>query len=229
MPEQVRVEDFEVFRLFRVALLKFAQAAGQSLANGDGEIGRIHSWLEGEQTAYWQSQLRKRTDAFGRARDALRLKKLFKDASGKTPNAAVEEKEFARCRAAMEEAQRKIELVRRAIPKLEKEAELYRGAVSRLGGTVSVEIPRAVALLDRLAGTLEEYVQIEGPAISVPEGIGATAEDSMSRGGDAGAEPPPKAAAPPAATNAAAPAAAPAGSPEPPPEKKERRDVADGK
>ena len=49
MPGQVRVEDFEVFRLFRGALLKFAQAAEQSLSSADAHIASVHSWLESEQ------------------------------------------------------------------------------------------------------------------------------------------------------------------------------------
>lgn len=194
MPDLVKVEDLEVFRLFRVALLKFAQAAQQSLANADGQITRTHAWLENEQTTFWQGQLRKRTEAVARAREALRQKKLFKDSAGRTPNAAQEEKTLAQCLAAVEEAQHKIEAVRKWLPKLEKEAEMYRGGVSRLGGTVTVEVPQAIALLDRLAATLEQYVQIEAPATSVPESATPSAfDESMSRGGDSVTEPLPTA------------------------------------
>jgi hypothetical protein len=190
MAGQVQVEDFEVFRQFRVALLKFAQVADQSLSGAQSEIGSVHSWLENEQTTYWQGQFRKRAEAVTRAREAVRQKKLYKDASGRTPGAVEEEKILAKCMAALEQAQEKIEAVRRALPRLEKEGEMYRGGVARLSGTVSVEIPRAVALLDRLATTLEEYVQIEGPSGSVPEAMGpSTYDEPMSRGGEAAVEP----------------------------------------
>ena len=204
MSEQVKVEDFEILALFRVALLKFGQAATQSLFNADSQIARTHSWLEGEQTSYWQSQLRKRAEAVTRARDAVRQKKLYKDSSGRIPTAVEEEKALAKCLAALEQAQGKIEAIRKALPKLEKAADLYRSGVARLSTVVSGDIPKAVALLDRLAATLEEYVQIEAPAGGVAESAAPTLyEETMSRGGEGGEVPvitvPPAAqAAPPA-------------------------------
>lgn len=191
MSEQVKVEDLEVFRLFRAALLKFAQATGEALSHADSEISRTHTWLENEQATYWQGQIRKRTEAVAAARDALRQKKLFKDSTGRTPNAIQEEKTLAQCLAALEHAQAKFEAVRKWLPKLEKAAELYSGGVARLHGTVTGDIPKAVALLDRLAETLEAYVQIEAPAGLLPDsGTSAPAEESVSRGGEATTEQP---------------------------------------
>lgn len=233
MSEQVKVEDLEVFRLFRAALLKFAQAAGESLSHADGEISRTHTWLENEQATYWQGQIRKRTEMVAAARDALRQKKLFKDSTGRTPNAIQEEKALAQCLAALEHAQAKFEAVRKWLPKLEKAAELYSGGVSRLQGTVTGDIPKAVALLDRLAETLEEYVQIEAPAGHLPDSVTtAPAEESLSRGGEAAPELPPKTVIPPSPAPAATvpdqsttAAAHPADTPSP----KEGDDVTGGK
>src|SRR5579862_1285714 len=115
MAEQAKVEDLEVFRLFRVALLKFAHAAAQSLASADQQISSTHSWLENEQPTLWKGQLRKRSEAVTAAREAVRQKKLYKDASGKTPSAVTEEKMLARCVAAVEEANNKIEAIRKAL------------------------------------------------------------------------------------------------------------------
>jgi len=185
MPDQVKVEDFEAFRLLRGALLRFAQAAGQSLIAADSQIVRTRSWLENEQPAFWQNQLRKRVEAVAKARNAVRQKTLYKDATGRAASAIEEEKVLARCLAAVEQAEQKIEAVRKWLPRLEKEAEMYRSGVSRLGGALTVEVPRAVGLLDRLAATLEQYVQLEAPAGSVPESTpDALSGESMARGGD---------------------------------------------
>jgi hypothetical protein len=228
MANQVKVEDLEVFRGFRVALLKFGQAAAQTLSGADSQISRTHSWLEGEQATYWHGQLRKRMEAVTAAREALRQKTLFRDASGRIPSAAQEEKTLAKCLAAVEQAEHKIEAVRKWLPKLEKETELYRAGVMRLGGDVTDTVPRAVELLDRLAARLEEYVQIAAPAARLPESAAASSE-SLARGGDALEEPPPVA-------DAAAPAVAGDGQSAPtfgPPTdesgRKEGHDGADGK
>ena len=168
-------------------------------------------------------------EAVTKARDALRQKKLYKDASGSTPSAAEEEKVLARCLAAVAEAEYKIEAVRKWLPKLEKANDVYRGGVAGLNRAVTGEIPTAVALLDRLAGTLEEYVQIETPAGSTPESAAPSLiEESMSRGGDAAPETPAKTGASAAGKAAGGPSVAkPASQPETP-TRKEGRDVADG-
>lgn len=220
MADQANVDDLEVFRLFRVAMLKFGQAAEQSLSNADSQIARTHSWLESEQATFWQGQLRKRTEAVAKARDALRQKKLYRDSAGRTRDTSEEEKMLARCLAAVEEALGKIEAVRKWLPKLEKEADLYRGGVTRLMGTANVEVPRAVALLDRLAASLEQYVQIESPSSGIPASTApATPEEPMSRGGESVPEIPP----PATPASPSAPADGPIDI------RKETRNVADGK
>jgi hypothetical protein len=187
MPEQVKVDDFEVFRLFRAALLKFAQTADNSLAGADSQISGMHAWLENEQGTYWQSQLRKRMEMVAQAREEVRKKKLYKDSTGRTPGAVEEEKVLAKRMAAVAEAEQKILAVRKWLPRLEKASELYRSGTARLVGDLSGEIPRAVNLLDRLAARLEEYVQIEGPReVGSEAGIVLTGE-TMSRGESFGA------------------------------------------
>jgi len=200
MPDQVKVEDLEVFTLFRVAMVKFAQAASQSLFNADSQISRTHSWLDGEQRTFWQGQLRKRSEAAAKAADALRQKKLYKDASGRTPSAAEEEKALHKALAAVEEAKNKLEAIRKWLPRLEKEADMYRGGVARLSKTITGDVPQAVMLLDRMKASLEEYLLIETPDVPLAESAAASLHDgSFSRGGDAapGAPPAPDGATPP--------------------------------
>ena len=209
MSEQVRVEDSEVFNLLRAAMLKFSQAADNALSSADTQISRTQFWLENEQTTFWQNQLRRRTEAVTKARDAVRQKKLYKDAGGRTPSAAEEEKALSICLKALEEAQQKLDAIRRWRPRLEKEADACRGGVARLRRTLGDDIPRAVALLDRLAMSVEQYVQIETVATPAPESAAPSApQESLSRGGDA----------------APAAPASPAGADKP----REERHVADG-
>ena len=228
MPEQVKVDDLEVFSRFRVAMLKFAQAASHSLSNADGQIARTHSWLENEQRAFWEGQLRKRMEAVTNARELLRQKKLYKDASGRTPGVTEEEKALAKCLAAAEHARERIESIRKWLPKLERAAGFYRGGVTSLSKTVGEDIPKAVSLLDRLAVSLEQYVQIEAAITDTSDSAPATSEPSIARGNDGPTAPPPAAkdiAPPPAADDQTAPA--PQNSTETP-ASTEVRHVADG-
>lgn len=182
MPGQANVDDFEIFRVFRAAMLKFAKTAERCLNNADGEISRVRHWLETEQGTYWVGQLRKRTEAAVAARDAVRQKKLYLDSTGRRPSAVEEEKILAKCVRAVEEAQYKIEQVKRALPRLEKETAIFRGGVARLMGSVTVDIPKAVNLLDNLAARLEEYAAIEAPSAPLPDLAGSSTAPSFSRG-----------------------------------------------
>jgi hypothetical protein len=73
MNGQVNVDDLEVFRLFRAALLKFAQSANQSIGNADAQVACVHMWLENEQAPFWQNQIRKRSEAVTLATGAVSI------------------------------------------------------------------------------------------------------------------------------------------------------------
>ena len=55
----------------------------------------MSTWLEREQQQHWTTQIRKRTEIVGRCKEAVRMKKLFKDSSGRTQSALDEEKALA--------------------------------------------------------------------------------------------------------------------------------------
>lgn len=179
------VEDIDVFRTLRIALIKFRQVADTTLLNADAQLSRTLSWLENEQLTYWNNQIRKRTEMVSRCVEAVRTKKLFKDASGRTPDASREEKMLKLAKQALEEAETRLANTKKSIPKLQKEIENYRGGVNGLGTALASDIPRALAMIERLTLSIEEYVNstsgvtLEGGALpadsSVPtENVEAT-------------------------------------------------------
>ncbi|MGN6370814.1 MAG: hypothetical protein ACTHN5_21380 [Phycisphaerae bacterium] len=197
MSEQVKVKDLEVFARFRAAMIKFAQHAGDAISSADSEVAGTVNWLETEQRTFWEGQLRKRSEAVAKAREDLRQKKLYKDSSGRTPSAVDQEKALAKATAAVAHAEERLLNVRRWLPRLEKAAGLYRSGVAALSKTIADDIPRSLSLLDRLAESLHQYLEIEN-ALSAPPGE-APAESvaSMSRGGDSSTEPQPQQSAAP--------------------------------
>jgi hypothetical protein len=212
----VKVEDLEIFRVFRAAMVKFVQAADQSLSGADSDIARTRAWLEGEQRVFWESQRRIRAEAVSQAKEQVRRKKLYKDATGRYPDATAEEKHLAKCMAAFVQAEEKITAIRRAIPKLEKESGLYRAGVSRFAGTLTGEMPKALALLDRLAARLEEYVQLTAPVTSVTDSAATGFESTFTRAPGEVPPPPAEVAASPETSAAPAVPAAPPDTPAPP-------------
>jgi hypothetical protein len=183
---QANVDDLDVFRAAKAAVVRFQQAADAALINADSQMRRVLSWLENEQITYWQGQIRKRTDAVTRAKEAVRQKKLFKDAVGRTPYAVQEEKILRAALGALEEAERRLDATRKSIPKLHKEIEAYRGGVQGLGSALAVEVPKAIALLQQAAINLEDYVNLASSSTGgdLPPAPAPSDQANMDRGGE---------------------------------------------
>jgi hypothetical protein len=203
--ESARVDSIQVLRDLRVAMAKFAEAGDVALADAESEMMRTLNWLENEQSVFWQNQIRKRTEMLSRAKEALRMKKLFKDSSGRTPSAVDEEKAVARAKAALEEAERKVLATKKWAQRMVKEIQVYKGSVQRFATTVQSDVRVGMGKLEAWARALDAYVALKGPAgIEMPSAAEAAAPQgegaAMARGEPFGGDPEfPKLEAPAAA------------------------------
>jgi hypothetical protein len=192
MSQGANVDDLDVFRFTKASLIKFSQGAEAALLSADGQIARTLAWLEGEQMAYWQTQIRKRMEMVSRAKEAVRQKQIFKDSTGRTPSTAHEEKALKAAVQSLHEAEAKLDATKKAIPRLQKEIEKYRGGVQGLGGVLVTDIPRAIAMLEKAAVTLEDYMAMAASTAAPGDTASPTApeESSMARGGETAEQPP---------------------------------------
>lgn len=160
MGESANISSIDSLKAFRIALIKFQEAALVALAEGEGDLtGTLH-WLETEQYPYWNGQIRKRHEAHERAKEALRMKQLFKDSSGRIPSAVEEQKAVQKARNALEEANEKLANVKKYGRVLVRELQTYKGSVQRFATTVVSDLPVAAAQLGQLVNTLEEYASL---------------------------------------------------------------------
>lgn len=155
-----RVDSIDALKAFRVCLVKFAEAASVALADAEGEMLRTQTWLETEARQYWQGQIRKRHEMVEKCKEAVRMKKLFKDSSGRFPSAVDEEKALATACKRLEEAEQKLVNVKRYTGKLQKEIDLYKGSVQRFATSIQIDVPAAGAKLEAMVRTLQEYVAL---------------------------------------------------------------------
>ena len=168
MSNTARVDSIDTLKTFRVALIKFGEEANTALASAEAEMQRVMGWLERDQVSFWQMQIRKRQEGLERAQEALRMKKLFPDASGRFPTPIEEEKAVRKWKAALEEAQTKLANCKKYGRLLQREVMNYKGGVQRFSTWVQAEVPNAVARLDRMVGKLEAYVSLSAPSGSLP-------------------------------------------------------------
>src|SRR5262249_20600102 len=174
----VHVESIDSLKALKVSLWKFQEAANVALGDAESEMHRMLVWLETEQQTYWQGQIRKRTEAVARAKDAVRQKKLFKNAAGSTPSAVEEEKALAIAVRRLEEAEQKLVNVNKSTRRLHKEIQIYKGAVQRFATTVQSDIPVAASRLDNMIATLEAYTALGPETAAVSASTAPSSFDS---------------------------------------------------
>ncbi len=166
MPQGAKVDSIDALKSLKIALWKFAEATDVALGDAEAELQRILAWLETEQTTHWQNQIRKRHEVVEKAKEAVRMKRAYKDSSGKPQSAAEEEKQLRLAQQREEEAIHKNALVRRSIPMLQKEIQAYKGGVQRLATAVQQDLPAAAGELETMIGQLEQYLSIAPAAVS---------------------------------------------------------------
>jgi hypothetical protein len=163
MSTPANIGNIETLKQLRVALVKFAEMANVALGDAESDVQRVMNWVQIEQATHWSNQLRKRQEALMKAREALRHKQIFKDATGRRQGTAEEEKAVQIAQRRLVEAEEKIANIKRWGRQLEKEAQIYKGSVQRLGTTVTADIPVAIAKLDRMSIALQGYVSLATP------------------------------------------------------------------
>jgi hypothetical protein len=161
MSEGANIDSIDTLKMFRVALFKFAEAANAALGDAESDMQQTLNWLEHEQLSHWQTQIRKRHDILERAKEALRMKKLFKDSSGRTQSAVEEEKALRIAQARLEEAEQKLLNVKKYSRVLQRELQTYKGSVQRFATTIQSDIPVAATMLNQMLIALEQYVSLK--------------------------------------------------------------------
>jgi hypothetical protein len=160
MGEAARVHSIDALKTFKVYLIKFAEVAGAALGDAESEMRRTLSWLEMEQNTFWQQQVRKRGEAVMKCKEAVRHKKLFKDAGGGRQSVVDEERALAAAQRRLEEAEQKVNAVRSHTRKLQREIQMFKGGIQRFSTSVHADIPRACNRLENMVRSLEQYLNL---------------------------------------------------------------------
>lgn len=172
------VDSLDALRQLKTALWKFSESANQSLSEADADLQRTLNWLEHEARSYWQGQIQRRTQEMTQAKQARDAKKFLRRRDGSTPSAIEEEKALSRARHRLDDAQAKLEAVRRSSQILQREALQYRGLIQRFVLAVQMELPAAAGHLESLIRSLETYTAVEELAGSTATGEATSQTES---------------------------------------------------
>jgi hypothetical protein len=165
MGEHAAVHSIEGLKDFRVALALFAEDALSALGAVDMEVKRTVHWVHYDRRAYWQEQIKRRRELVSMAQAEVFRRKLSKTADNSP--AMSEQKELLRkAEASLHDAERRIELVKKWEPALQQAVLEYKASRARIKNLASGDVPRAIALLERLIVALEAYLTEAPPTVS---------------------------------------------------------------
>ncbi|MBI1375090.1 MAG: hypothetical protein GC159_20415 [Phycisphaera sp.] len=158
MADPARVHSIDALRDFKVALIKFAEEVREALVDADADMLKAKQWIDGEVKSGWSRNLQKSKEQVTAAKAAVQRKQVYAASKETAPSCVDEQKALAMAKKRVEKSEEKLRNVSRWSRGLEKEVQMCRSQSQTLAQTVDVEIPKAVALLDRLMERLQEYL-----------------------------------------------------------------------
>jgi hypothetical protein len=162
MSDSAQVSSIDALRQFRAKLCEFGVDGLESLAAVELELRHMEDWLS-ERLKYWQLQLRDRGEDLSRAKAKL-VQHKWGSKDGKGVGTTEVEMEVKKAKHRIDEAEAKIEVTKRWQRDIPKTVHEYEGPARQLSGYLESDLKQVLALLDRMATSLEAYVAISAPA-----------------------------------------------------------------
>lgn len=184
----VDVESIAVLRDVRGHLARFGEEAKHALAAAEMEIRRMVDWLNNDQRLHWQAEIRRRREHLANAKSELHRKRTGAMFGHKAQDS--DQKENLRiAKARLDEAEDKLERIRRWIPQLQQAVMEYQSQARPLADMVDGDLERSLATLERMIIALEQYVSMQAPTMAT--------EATSSAASPTSAQPPAEPAEPP--------------------------------
>lgn len=184
MGRAASVRSIEAIDAFAAALRRFREEVSAALADLDLEAGRALEWIGHDRPGYWKREVRLGWDRVGEARGNIERAKTYRSVAEVEP-ACREEK------AALDQAKRRLAIaidkdkaVRHWANQVDRATIEMRGDANQLARLVEIDLPQALAALQRMGTALRSYVERElavdaATPAGVPAPSAAAVEDSQ--------------------------------------------------
>jgi hypothetical protein len=213
MSDRAAVNSIDALKDFRAALAIFAEDALAALGGVDMEVKRTVHWVQYDRKMYWTEQVKRRRDLVAQARAEVFRRQLAKS-DDNNPAMSEQKEALRKAEASLRDAEQRVGLVKKWETALQQAALEYRASKSRISNLAGGDVPRAMALLEKIVESLEAYLRETAPAgggggggggaaMSLPLGriaetllAEAPADEDTGTSRDDEPEPPPAAQAP---------------------------------
>lgn len=176
-----RVTNVAALMEFRAALAEFAVAVRGALGDVEIEARRAVDWITNDRAAYWRQESRRSADAVAEAKDQLVNARTFKRIGDYTPSCVEEKKALEKAKRRQEHSERKLEAVKHWSRAARRAVDEFQGPVQQLMAMLDGDVPRAMAVLERMHAALESYAATSTPGAISWEDLAGTENTSMAR------------------------------------------------
>jgi hypothetical protein len=166
MCAQAEVHSVAAIRDLRTALALYAEDALAALEAVEAEIRRTVQWLTQERPYYWQEQIKRRREQVAAARAEVFRRKLQKTPEHH-PSLSEPMEIIRRAEAGLQDAEKRLTMVRKWQPLLNQAVLEYHGSIRRIKDLTAADVPRALAVLTRILDALEAYLHL-APSPGMP-------------------------------------------------------------
>jgi len=162
MGETAQVNSIDALKNLYEGVVQFREDARNSLISVEMECRRASDFLN-QQRAYWNEELKRRKEKLAMAQSELHRKKLQAKPGGAVQDS--DQKEAVRIATArVREAEAKIEIAKKWVSPLQHAIDEYLRLARPLGDMLTGELEHCMALLERMAEALDDYIRVSSPA-----------------------------------------------------------------
>ncbi|MBP7950138.1 MAG: hypothetical protein KA004_10810 [Verrucomicrobiales bacterium] len=174
MATEAKIRSIDVLVAFRSTLIVFHTRARQAVDQVTDTVRRAQQWVQGDQAAFWEGQVKRRTRAFEQAQAELMTARL--SALIDTPSA--QQAAFRKAKYALDEATEKLKAVRRWSRNFETVFDPLTKRLDGLNHFLVHDIPKGIALLGQMIKILDAYAE----TTPLPSGVVPKVSDSPEPG-----------------------------------------------
>jgi hypothetical protein len=172
MSERAHVGSIDAIKRFRSHLVNYVSKASVALDGAHDEVTRTRIWLEEDQRARWESEVRRRMRVLEDAKQTLLSAKL----SGLRDSATLEQMVVNRALKALGEAEEKLARIRKWGKLYDSQVASLERGLCGLRSCLDLDMPKAVVSLGQAIDHLEAYRAISGSSSSAPQDMASLEE-----------------------------------------------------
>jgi len=160
MPERAQVRSIDALEAFRSNLIVYLSKARPTLEEVSSDVQRMRGWLENEQRAHWENEVRRRSRALEEAQAALFSSRI----SRLSEASAAEQMAVQRTKRALDEAEAKLRVLKQWNRVFDNRVDPLVKQMEKLHTVLAHDMVQAVAFLTQAIRTLDAYARVAPPA-----------------------------------------------------------------